>query len=277
MKHKAAFTERDFFIVLACIFFLLLNIAAIGSNGRERAKRMVCIANLNKLTHAWILYADDNDGNLVNGEAVRVTGANTYHNNEPPWVGEDWGTNWQSGINLSQDRQEDAIKSGALWPYCRNLRLYHCPSSHPGEFRNYSIVDSMNGRPRQGTYNGNVGQKVGQTVLWLKKRSEIRMPGPAHRAVFIDEGWISPDSYAVHYQMASWWDDPPVRHSDGATLSFADAHAEHWRWKSQETINYGWDRERNWSGMYSPTTIESSRDLQRLQKAVWGRLGYAGY
>jgi len=274
MEHNTDFTKRDLFIVLACIFFLLLNIAAIGSNGRERAKRMVCLVNLNKLTAAWILYANDNDGKLVNGAAgVSGTGMN-YHLNEPPWVGEDWSVSWQSGINLAQEEQKYAIKSGALWPYCRNFYLYHCPSGPLGEIRNYSIVDSMNGYPRAGTFVGNRGTRVGQTVLWIKKMSEIRTPEPAQRVVFIDEGWISPDSFAVHYQMAAWWDDPPVRHSDGATLSFADAHAEHWRWKSQETISYGRESERSWSGINTPITSRSMEDLFRLQKAVWGRLGY---
>ena len=162
-------------------------------------------------------------------------------------------------------------------PYCRDVKLYHCPSGRPGELRNYSIVDSMNGYARQGTYSGNVGLKAGQTVLWLKNMSEIRTPGPAQRAVFIDEGWITPDSYAVHYQQANWWDDPPVRHSDGATLSFADAYSEHLRWKGQDTIEYGRIRDGSYMGsMYSPVTAEGKADLQRLQIAVWGRLGYSG-
>jgi hypothetical protein len=278
MKHKADFTKRDLFIVLACIFFLLLNIAAIGSNGRERAKRMVCLANLNKLTHAWILYANDNDDKLVNG--VAGIDNNQQHHNELPWVNRDWASDWTLGRHLPHDQQEVAIISGALWPYCRNLRLYHCPSARPGELRNYSIVDSMNGYPRAVTFNNILERKVGQTVLWLKKRSEIRTPGPAHRAVFIDEGRVTPYSYAVFYDKMQWWDDPPVRHSDGATLSFADAHSEHWRWKSQETINYGWSRDSTYIGSnYAPskTETESMEDLLRLQRAVWGQLGYAGY
>jgi hypothetical protein len=268
MEKKADFTKRDIFIVIACISFLLLNIAAVGSNGRERAKRAVCLTNLNRLTAAWILYADDNDGKLVNGAP------GTNRQNEPEWIGIDWASSYATGGQLPQDQQEEAVRTGALWPYCRDLKLYHCPSGCPGEMRNYSIVDSMNGYPRQGTYIGNVGAKVGQTVLWLKKMSEIHTPGPAQRSVFIDEGWLTPDSYAVHYVTEQWWDDPPVRHSDGVTLSFADAHSEHWMWKSQDTISYGWSHERNHSGSYTPAINESREDLHRLQTAVWGRLGY---
>jgi prepilin-type processing-associated H-X9-DG protein len=269
--HKVSFTKRDIFIVLACISFLLLNIAAVGSNGRERAKRMVCLANLNNLTRAWILYAADNDGKLVNGEA----GENMYnrHSNETPWVGRDWFDNY-SYTQAPQQQQKAGIKSGALWPYCGSFKLYHCPSGRPGELRNYSIVDSMNGYPRSGTFVGNAGTRVGQTVLWIKKMPEIRVPEPSKRAVFIDEGWITADSYAVHYQTAAWWDNPPVRHSDGATLSFADAHSEHWRWQGKETINSGWNLNTVYMPGTSPFSMEAMVDLRKMQIAVWGRLGY---
>jgi prepilin-type processing-associated H-X9-DG protein len=29
----------------------------------------------------------------------------------------------------------------------------------------------------------------------------------------------------------NWWDVPGNRHNQGANLSFADGHVEHWRWK----------------------------------------------
>ena len=28
----------------------------------------------------------------------------------------------------------------------------------------------------------------------------------------------------------TWWDMPANRHNQGANLSFADGHAEHWKW-----------------------------------------------
>jgi prepilin-type processing-associated H-X9-DG protein len=128
----------------------------------------------------------------------------------------------------------------------------------------YAIVDSMNGRPRDGTK---------QPGVWIKNRSEIRHP--ALRAVFIDEGWVTPDSFAVHYDREQWWDDPPVRHGDGTTLSMADGHAEYWKWRGADTIKMGRNRERGHpSNHYSPETVEGYEDLHRLQKATWGELGY---
>ena len=60
MMREAAFT-------LISVVLLLANLAAIGTSGRERAKRCVCLANLRQLTSAWSLYADQNDGKIVNG------------------------------------------------------------------------------------------------------------------------------------------------------------------------------------------------------------------
>jgi prepilin-type processing-associated H-X9-DG protein len=138
--------------------------------------------------------------------------------------------------------------------------------------RTYSIVDSMNGLPRDGTYNGNVGVVVNRVVLWVKKKIEITVPGPTFRAVFIDEGRVTPDSYATHYLNDRWWDPPHVRHGDGTDLSFADGHSEYWKWQASETIKIG--KMANPLHQFDPTTPAGNEDLQRMQKAVWGRLGY---
>jgi prepilin-type processing-associated H-X9-DG protein len=33
------------------------------------------------------------------------------------------------------------------------------------------------------------------------------------------------------WDQGNWWDVPGYRHNQGANLSFADGHVEHWRWK----------------------------------------------
>ncbi len=62
MKSKAAFTKKDLVVVLGCIIFLLANIAAIGDNGRRRAKAAVCLSNLYKWGQIFQAYTADNDG-----------------------------------------------------------------------------------------------------------------------------------------------------------------------------------------------------------------------
>ena len=38
---------------------------------------------------------------------------------------------------------------------------------------------------------------------------------------------MTSDAYAVYIHLEQWLDNPPVRHGDGATVSFADGHVEH--------------------------------------------------
>ena len=62
---------------------------------------------------------------------------------------------------------------------------------------------------------------------------------------------------------------------DGMTASFADGHAEYWQWKGVDTIEWGrFSEQRHVSNNRLPETAEGFEDLHRLQRAVWGRLGY---
>ena len=64
MKSQSAFTKKDAVVILSSVVFLLMNLAAVENRGRERAKRVVCLANLKQLTAAYNLYANENDGIL---------------------------------------------------------------------------------------------------------------------------------------------------------------------------------------------------------------------
>ena len=137
---------------------------------------------------------------------------------------------------------------------------------------------------RRGPGLRKIGKRVGNTVLKLTKLTDIISPTAAQRAVFIDMGQTPLGSnFYVHYLYPRWkWHSaPPIRHSDGTTLSMADGHVEYWRW-SRETVEmprkllpgrslFG---EVLQEGDYEPQTEDGLYDLQRLQKATWGRLGY---
>jgi prepilin-type processing-associated H-X9-DG protein len=63
-KEMGITTKKDIFVLIACIVFALMNIAAVEQRGRERTRRIVCLANLKQLTAAYNLYADENEGIL---------------------------------------------------------------------------------------------------------------------------------------------------------------------------------------------------------------------
>jgi hypothetical protein len=54
------------------------------------------------------------------------------------------------------------------------------------------------------------------------------------------------------------------------TVSFADAHSVYWKWKGQDTVQFG--REETWD--VAPTSDEGWMDLKLMQRAVYGKLGH---
>jgi prepilin-type N-terminal cleavage/methylation domain-containing protein/prepilin-type processing-associated H-X9-DG protein len=258
MDMRRAFTLIELLVVIAIIGLLMAILMPALQRAPEQGRRVVCLSNRRELTRAWIMYGDDNDGKIVNGMGGED------RPDERAWVNRCWASDYGAGGQMPEDQQRQAIRDGALFPYRVEEELYCCPTGYRGEMVTYAVMDSMNGKPRTGTKEPGV---------WVKNRAD--MPHPPRRAVLIDEGWVTPDSFAVHYTQESWWDDPSVRHGDGTTLSFADGHVEYWKWRGTDTIKMGRDRERGHPGNgYSPSTPEGFADLYKVQRATWGRLGY---
>ena len=279
MRSKG-FTLIELLVVIAIIAILMAVLMPALNRAREQGKRASCLSNLKQLTLAWVAYAGDNDDKIVNGEAYGGTAGTCptptsgAHNREKWWTGADCASDYMTGGKLPQATQLLAIRSGALYPFVPADGMYKCPTGVRGEMRTYTITDAMNGLTsgRGPVANGNVGVTVGKTTLWVKRTTQVVVPFPAERLVFLDEGRVTPDSYAVHYDTATWWDPPHCRHGDGTNVSFVDGHSDYWKWQASETAAVG--KQPNPMHQFRPTTPEGTEDLQRMQRAVWGRLGY---
>jgi hypothetical protein len=156
---------------------------------KEQGKRATCLNNLKQLTLAWIMYADENDDNLVNGD----TGEYSIHQNETPWVLRDWSA------GMTAREKERAIENGALWPYTKELRLYKCPTvgkivrsgAQEEILRTYSVADSMNCK-----------DWPDMNAKMIKKR--IKIKDPAYRVVFLDDGGTTPSAGSRAVLIVSW-------------------------------------------------------------------------
>jgi prepilin-type N-terminal cleavage/methylation domain-containing protein/prepilin-type processing-associated H-X9-DG protein len=288
-RHRAreqppgGFTLIELLVVIAMIALLLALLIPALRSAREQGLRMVCLSNLRQLTLAWTAYATEHDSKLVSGRAF---GTRVRRYTLKGWVGYDFAPSrppWITGPD-----------KGALWPWIQDDDIYRCRRGRPGHLVTYATVISANGADVEGTYMEDTGGwdltksgiRVGRTMLKLTKMTDIVSPGAAQRAVFIDTGQIPvSDDFYVHYLYPQWMfhSPPPVRHGDGTTLSMADGHTEYWKWKGRETVEMprellptrglfaelleGWND-------YEPQTEDGMYDLQRLQKATWGRLGY---
>jgi prepilin-type N-terminal cleavage/methylation domain-containing protein/prepilin-type processing-associated H-X9-DG protein len=291
-RKQRAFTLIELLVVIAIIAILMAILMPALNRAKEQGKRAVCQGNLKQLGLAWIMYADENNEKLVNGAGGFHYMANGGMTNdgqaagivERAWVGKGWGDNWDNPTlpsNVTQAQQMQAIHDGALWSVAKNEGCYKCPTGRRGEWVTYSIVDSMNGlnalNGRTGVSTGSthinsVGVRVGRTVLWCKKRTDIGSPPPSERMVFIDEGAMTPDSFAVNYQPGGWWDNPPVRHGDGTTISWADGHAQHLKWRAAETIEWGKRYANYYGNGFNPTTEDGQEELREFRRWVWGKI-----
>ncbi len=249
-RRIPAFTLIELLVVIAIIAILMAILMPTMHRAREQGKRTVCLNNLRQMVMGWILYADDNDD--------KVTYANTGLTTAVPWVK-------YPGDNPTEEQALDAIRTGGLYRYCPDYKLFKCPTGVRGEYVTYAITDCMNG------YDG----IPGTGSLMIKRRAQIRRAN--ERIVFLDEGRLSPNSWTLWYDQERWWDQITARHGDGTNFGFADGHSEYWKWKDPRTLDvakedysYWQSTGRNGSESYSP----GNEDLHRVQKAVWGKLGY---
>ena len=227
MNKKGAFTLIELLVVIAIIAVLMAILMPALNRVKEQGKRATCLNNLKQLTLAWIMYADENDDNLVNGD----TGEYGIHPDQDPWVMRDWSA------GMTTREKERAIQNGALWPYTKEMRLYKCPTvnkivrgtANEEIRRTYSVADSMNCKDWSD-----------MNAKMIKKR--IKIKEPAYRIVFLDdggEGFAHMGGWTVYVTEERWWDPPPVRHGDGTNFSFADGHSDYKKWKDPRTLEFG--------------------------------------
>jgi len=234
----SAFTLIELLVVIAIIAILASLLLPALSKAKAKAQGILCLSNLKQLQYAWILFAEDNNDNVVtNGGAFSV--------NLGSWV-TGW-LNWSSGVPAGANTNNQFLLDGALGSYtARTLGVYKCPADKiPSAIgpRNRSV--SMNGFV--GDYDKAMWNVYGLTAYrrFLKTTDTVR-PGPAMTFVFLDEhpdgindglfGMHLPASPPTGTWPAQTWDDVPASYHNGAGgLSFADGHAEIRKWLDPET------------------------------------------
>jgi prepilin-type N-terminal cleavage/methylation domain-containing protein/prepilin-type processing-associated H-X9-DG protein len=248
MRRSRGFTLIELLVVIAVIAILMAILMPALNRAKEQGKRAGCLSNLKQLTLAWLMYIDQNDERLVNGDTHEYTAMynpgltfSESHYNEKCWVEKDWDT------SMTETQKKDAIMTGALYPYVNTLNVYKCATverrtadaygARSATFRTYAIMDSMNCKGWIST---------SPDMRMLKKRSEIK--SAAFRAVMLDDGGTGMSALGgfttrslrvIRGGNQSWWDPPPVRHGDGTNWSFADGHADYHKWEDPRTIEFG--------------------------------------
>ena len=109
---------------------------------------------------------------------------------------------------------------------------------------------------------------LGTAYPLFKKSTSIINPGPSLAFVFIEESYLTVDDgyFAVKAPGVNiWQNSPTVRHGRSCELSFADGHAEIWRWRFL-------NKDQDLDAPVKVGGVDSTPDLVRLQYVTaWKR------
>ncbi len=246
-RVRAAFTLIELLVVIAIIAILASMLLPALSKAKLKAHGIKCVSNLRQLQLAWVMYADDHDDRL----APNLLG------NTNAWIG-------GSVSSLPGATNLNDIKNGRLFPYNNSYEIYRCPSDIAFKIGGRNVVRvrsvSMNGRMA----GDPVAEFVNPGVPFFRKSTDINKPSPSQANVFIDEDKDSIDDgfFAVRALPNVWlWQNTPAsRHGKAGLVSFADGHAELWRWREGTTMNL--------KGLDRPARV-GDRDLQRFKDATY--------
>jgi prepilin-type N-terminal cleavage/methylation domain-containing protein/prepilin-type processing-associated H-X9-DG protein len=249
----AAFTLVELMVVVAIIAVLAALILPALAGAKARGVSTACLSQLKQLQTCWQMYVDDHGGAVPPNCSVLTNGA--WRSTPDSWIG---------NSSAPHDATTAAIEAGLLfkYDYNRSTRLYRCPADK-SRARALDGTSLAADRTRSYSMNGNLGGRTNEVQATVSHASAI--PDPSRLFVFLDEHedsiddahflvWPAPDD--------RWVNLPADRHSQGANLSFADGHVEHWRWRHSKRFT---PRESYWKRAENAFDF---LDLQRLRTAT---------
>jgi hypothetical protein len=275
----SGFALNDLTAALAAVLLLLLVVVASAAATRNAARGAICLSNQAALVRAWKLYALDNDRKLVgnlDGGAV-MAGSNSNATWVLGWLDFSGGLTVANLPGPSNTNTALLTLYSPLAPYLgRVASVFKCPADT-------SLSFGTRGAPRvrSVSMNGYVGARSAPWNAGYRQMTTmdaIHPSTPAETFVFIEEredsindGWFivdmsgfDPPNPGAHRLV----DFPADWHDRGLYLSFADGHAEYWRWQDPRTM----PRHRRGSGIVLGVASPNNPDVTRLQAATTRRV-----
>ncbi len=252
--RRGAFTLIELLVVIAIIAILAALLLPALSKAKAKAATISCLSNLKQLQTCWQMYVDDWSGRVPPNRSVLTPGA--WRSTPDSWIG---------GSSAPFDTDFTAIEQGLLfkYDYNRSVRLYHCPTdkSRVRDIQTGKELPML--RTRSYSMSGCLGGRTNEVQNTVALSSQI--PAPSRLFVFICEHedsiddahfltWPEPDN--------RWVNMPADRHNQSGVLSFADGHAEHWKWRWPKQFK---NKQSYWKLAENDADLA---DLRRLQSAI---------
>jgi prepilin-type N-terminal cleavage/methylation domain-containing protein len=241
-RGPSGFTLIELLVVIAIIAILAALLFPALSRAKQNAQRMVCLNNLKQLATAWTMYYGDQQGHLPSCAPYHVpiaTNLNAWALGNAQTLPQDPAYS-QLDPSVLDVTNTACITRGTLYPYTKSLQLYHCSQDNRtvggiSYVRSYSMNNWMNGMSPADWMPG-----LDPTNRIYTKDSNI--PAPSKLFVFVDEdpASINDAMFTVIIDPGNDLSDLPTRnHKTAYPLSFADGHAEAFKFVCPETLT--WD------------------------------------
>lgn len=270
---KNAFTLIELLVVISIIALLVAILMPALNKAREHAQKTVCLGNQKSLILAWTMYNDDNSGRLPNNYVQQSTMKGNGNGAwvEPPQLpdnatGPDFsmpsatrfkgrvGDLSDPAIGNPEEVRKNGIRAGTMYQYLKNAEIFHCPADNrfakgtrhrqdaDGQiFRTYSLPVALGSKPH--TWDG----------YWIENSERIDFPSGKYvfveesYDVFFDNGINFSDTWVFDYRQRNpdeyyFWNTLSIFHLNSTTFSFADGHADVYKWQDDTTLTHFNDR-----------------------------------
>jgi prepilin-type N-terminal cleavage/methylation domain-containing protein/prepilin-type processing-associated H-X9-DG protein len=262
--RRNGFTLIELLVVIAIIALLLSILVPSLAAVKELATVANCLSNQKNITAAFLMYTGDNDDKFCSGYVFR----NNAHmppdyvvkRNPLPWVVApityDAAGSWNyvgggdaNGGLLNMDARLNGIREGAIYPYINDTKVFHCPGDKrivKGSSANWTAP------PRYYQMYRSYGMPDFYAVhddienVPNKEKSLANVKSGGHKLLIVedqyDTGYFNIDGWSYIPGDHAYWDPLGNYHNKSCTFSFADGHAELYKWRDPRSMEFMGDR-----------------------------------